>query len=178
MKKLFALFAIFIALTLAAAEPTAAGVADKAVTAVANGSDKAFTSIATGLAPWNKLLVDSMQRLINSTADATNFLVGEIPAFLHEIVVYYAVYYLILFTTGIGMLLFLLWIWKRYAGAKVGQWTLSHNHEGNLDVHVLISAIFSSIWIYFALDLINLMWLKVMLAPKLFLIELALSLVK
>jgi hypothetical protein len=178
MKKLFLLLATFVTLTLSAAEPTAASVADKAVTAVANGSDKAFTGIADGLAPWNTLLVDSMKRLINTTADATNFLIGEVPEFLKEIVIYYTVYHLILFITGLGMLIALLFVWRRYSGAKEGHWSLSHNNEGKMDIHILPSVFISLGWVYFAIDMITLEWLKWALAPKLALIQLAVAMVK
>jgi hypothetical protein len=178
MKKLFLLLATFVALTLSAAEPTAASVADKAVTAVANGSDKAFTGIANGLAPWNTLLVDSMKRLINTTADATNFLIGEVPEFLKEIVMYYMAYHLILFLTGLGMLIALLFVWRRYGGAKEGHWSLSHNNKGEIDIHILPSIVISLGWVYFAIDMITLEWLKWLLAPKLALIQLAIAMVK
>jgi len=178
MKKLFLLMVMLMAMTLSAAEPSAASVADKAVTAVANGSDKAFTGIANGLAPWNTLLVASMQRLINTTADATNFLIGEVPEFLREIVMYYMAYYLILFVTGLGMLIALLFVWRRYGGAKDGHWSLSHTNEGKMDIHIIPSIMASLGWVYYAIDMITLEWLKWALAPKLALIQLAVAMVK
>jgi hypothetical protein len=47
-----------------------------------------------------------------------------------------------------------------------------------MDIHIIPSIFVSLGWVYFAIDMITLEWLKWALAPKLALIQLAVAMVK
>lgn len=121
-----------------------------------------------------KILVDLLQKASNGIDSAVSFSQAQIPDVVHQLLVWNFTSSMI--STIIGFLLFL--------GAQCASWLifkkLKNDWAGDEFFEHPESMIVGMIYAftYLPLALTNMDWLKIWLAPKLYLIEYAASLVK
>jgi hypothetical protein len=126
---------------------------------------------------------EALARFINGTLDAADkvgqFAMAELPQFVTEALNWYFAYNLILFVAGVALAIILLAVdyrMFRYARAF-------DERECDSSATILAWGILGSIfrlvvWGAGVSNLINLQWLKIWIAPKLWLIEYAARLLK
>jgi hypothetical protein len=126
---------------------------------------------------------DIVARFINSALDTADkvgqFAAEELPGFIVEVLQWYFVYNLILFVAGVVLAILLV-----IADYRVFRHVRAFDKsEGDSTVTILVWGILGSIvrlvaWGAGVAPLINLQWLKIWIAPKLWLIEYAARLLK
>lgn len=119
------------------------------------------------------------QKAVDGAATATEFLKQEIPDVIKQLLLWEFTYYLLLFVGGIvvmGLCLYV--IYKAFAAVKKhGAFSKDGEPVFFLPLVATTAAAFVfSTWIY--PQLLNLVWLKIWLAPKLYLIQYAANLIK
>lgn len=120
-------------------------------------------------------LVDIINKAISGIDASIGFLSAEIPDVVHQVLMWYAVKGVIF--CGIGVLLIVAWV---VVDVKTFQWL----KKADIDADVLFFGygLFGSairlIPLKIFIDTVNLDWLKIWIAPKLWLIEYAASIVK
>ncbi len=142
------------------------------------------------------MLEELQKKLLEMINSGTDFLSEQIPDVLHQLLLWYGVYNFILFIVGItvmfGMPYLMYKLIKKYGGVgdvheikdrwgdtrKVHKNTLTHDYDGELaswnSLHIVT--------IFFYLLILgvsmNLVWLQIWIAPKVWLIEYVNGLVK
>ena len=126
---------------------------------------------------------EALARFINGTLDAADkvgqFAVAELPQFITEALHWYFAYNLILFVAGVVLaIIFVTVDYRLFHYARTVD-----KREGDATATVLVWGIAGSIfrvvaWAFGVAALINLQWLKIWIAPKLWLIEYAARLLK
>lgn len=153
---------------------TAPNPLDEALTRLINRSVDAAESVAGDIT--------------NATGTALDFLATEIPDVIQQLLVWHAVESLIWFFPGVLLLAspwFVYWKWggrgeptdeKSYNGGAMYRETLTHFRDGTAHFDavlglVLAGAVTTLVGLLLILD--NLDWLKILVAPKLYLLEYA-----
>ena len=151
---------------------TAPNPLDEALTRLINRSVDAAESVAGDIT--------------NATGTALDFLAAEIPDVIQQLLVWHAVESFIWFLPGVLLLAspwFVYWKWggrgdpiePKYGETRYKE-TLTHGYNGRVDVEAIgLFALLSGIATLagLALALANLDWLKILVAPKLYLLEYA-----
>jgi len=118
-------------------------------------------------------LVKIITDVSSGIGEAKDFVVGEIPDVAQQVLMWYGVYNFILFIASIVIAPLIVYTYTRYMIA-LG----SSNNVTDADVFCMVGGGITIIGISIAaLININLVWLKIWIAPKLFLIEYAGTLV-
>lgn len=134
------------------------------------------------------LLLDLVQRSITTLESGATFLAGEIPEVIQQLLIWYAVKNGILFLLSILILVVTGVVLAKYSGKgekyDIGygetryKYTLTHNDDGYLSPHITVTAFLCFVSVLVSSSLMNIIWLQILIAPKLFLIEYAASLVQ
>jgi hypothetical protein len=116
------------------------------------------------------------------TADigkAKNFLVEQTPLVVQELLNWYMVWNFVLFLASI-IILILIMVGYRKMMTKANKPNWMFNERGDTwgDPRVAVPGIVFIVMFIIAMNIINLQWLKIYIAPKLWLIEYASALVK
>lgn len=124
----------------------------------------------------SELMVKAEQVLINmidKAAEIGSAAVDEIPLVVQELLMWKFADSIILCLGGILLALFWLWLYKKVYNfySKDGDFELIHHPE----ITFLLFTIFGWIPVF---EMVNLDWLKIWLAPRVYLLEYAASLVK
>lgn len=136
----------------------------------------------------NEQLQQALTVIINKTMNGVdagvNFLSAEIPEVIHQLLIWKMVESLAAFIAGVLLIIGTAWfLYKHTRQVKVDQYRMKPTWilDGSGEVHpgIIGVAIGSMFTIGFGIDgVTNLTWLQICLAPKLFLVEYAASLVK
>ena len=133
----------------------------------------------------DKQLVEILRGVTDSAGTAKDFVLAELPDVISQMLMWYGVYNFILFIISIVLFVVVGWAWKKFGGVGAlrtdtnkRHWTLSHNDRGEFDAHMVASLFVTAIPIIIASVNINLEWLKIWIAPKLWLIEYTAQLVR
>lgn len=128
----------------------------------------------------NEQLQQAMSRMLDGLDATVTFLSGEIPDVIHQLLLWYAVKYGIEMLFGIAILVgyitVALWGFKK-ARAFESEATYSDSWLGYSTLAIASGAV-GLLTLALAAYLINLQWLQILIAPKLWLIEYAAKLVK
>lgn len=134
------------------------------------------------------LLLDLVQQSITTLESGATFLAGEIPEVIQQLLIWYAVKNGIFFLLGTLLLVIMVVVLVKYSGqgksykteyqATKYKWTLTHDDDGNVGPQVIATGVFCFVGVLIAATLINMVWLQILVAPKLFLIEYAVSLIQ
>lgn len=116
-------------------------------------------------------LLKLLEKMESGVEKGAAFLEGEIPEVIEQVLVWYATYGLIKCLTGFG-LLFGAWKLFRYIQTSIPRW-YEENRYGDWWVLYIAPAVVAVISLFF----INVQWLKIWIAPKLWLLEYASKLV-
>ena len=144
----------------------------------------------------NKILVDLLKKASDGIDSAIAFSQAQIPDVVHQLLVWNMVDSLIKTLIAISTIPLVIWFMKKqYQKVEIGKfdnegWSWEKgNHkykptmiwESNGEISFLIlplAAVFV-LWVSFIIAVVtNMTWLKIWLAPKLYLIEYAASLIK
>ena len=132
-------------------------------------------------------LLSTMERLDKGLSSGVDFLAGEIPLYIQELLVWYAVKSAILAIISVLVLITLTVVWIKYSGKgepleenpRKRKMTLTHDEDGDIGGHVIILAPISIIIAVVAMvEMFNLDWLQIALAPRVWLLEYMSELVK
>lgn len=126
-----------------------------------------------------------------ASGDAAAFLVAEIPDVIQQLLVWHAIESLVWFLPGLLFIAAPWFVYRRWGGRgkptepKYGEAryeaTLTHNYTGTIDGDGLVFLILGSLvslCLGFMLLMFNLEWLQILVAPKLYLLEYARTLIR
>ena len=113
----------------------------------------------------NDQLETALTVLVNNTMvgvdSAGEFLIAETPVVIEQLLMWYMIYKAILFGLGILSCILITWAWLWFAKIK-------EPDKSDLFGPILLVTIMSMMGLFF---LINLEWLQIWIAPKVWLIE-------
>lgn len=126
----------------------------------------------------NEELKNELSKLM---LDGVDFLKGEIPEYVSQLLVWHGVYSFVQFIVGISFILLMLWaVYKFFPrrdkdedGGYKDNWALDCDGDYNqyivlLSIYVLL---FITIGIIAIIAYINLDWLQIIIAPKVWIVE-------
>ena len=124
-------------------------------------------------------LIGILREVTNTAADAKEFVLSELPDVVSQVIMWYGVYNFIEFLLGLSLLLIVFFTNKKVYYNKTDDetWFQSLNPDEQF-VALLPGPFASTIMAGIGILYINLQWLKIWIAPKLWLIEYTASLVK
>lgn len=129
-------------------------------------------------------LADLIIKGTETAEKAGDFLLAEIPDVAQQALLYYGIYYFVKFVAWLALVGITVWIWRLGLRNKEGGYGFLRHQtgtdKGRLDEDIITPVIGATIILHVApmLLLMNLTWLKIWIAPKLWLIEYAGSLVR
>lgn len=145
----------------------------------------------------NKILADLLQKASNGIDAAVSFSQAQIPDVIHQLLVWNFAKSITVFIISLLSIIPLVWLilnqWKRVQCGQFGKgegytWdegkpkykpTFIWDSKGDFNVIVMPFAAIVGIWVAAVLAAItDLTWLKIWIAPKLYLIEYAAHLIK
>ncbi|ASM15097.1 TPA: hypothetical protein ACXJAC_002652 [Serratia marcescens] len=140
----------------------------------------------------NKILAELLQKASDGIDAAVSFSQAQIPDVVHQLLLWNFTRSMVLSMLCLISIPFAVWFLKKqFTRKKIGelvkygekkeryQWTLVFDSEGDASPAIMILAFFGLLYVSFVGSvLLNMTWLKIWLAPKLYLIEYAASLVK
>ncbi|EOJ4714145.1 hypothetical protein ACKKLS_001040 [Escherichia albertii] len=144
----------------------------------------------------NKILIELLQKASNGIDTAVSFIQAQIPDVVHQLLLWNMVDSLIKTLIAILTIPLVFWFMKKqYQKVEIGKFddegwswdkgktkykpTMIWESNGEISFLILPLAAVFVLWVNFIIAVaINMIWLKIWLAPKLYLIEYAASLVK
>ena len=132
----------------------------------------------------NEQLQGALTSLINKSLDgldaATDVLAAELPEVITQLLLWYGVSSLIYAVIGISLIIMSIIVMKKTYDAfkKAEQQTYLKDYGGDINYGFLINGIASTMLAFVGIVMFNLTWLKIWIAPKIWLIEYAASLAK
>ena len=138
----------------------------------------------------NENLEAAVAKLINKSLEgmgqASEFIVSETPDVIQQLMAWYMVKSALVCAIGVILFFLTIHIFKKYSGVgekcdnepSKHKWTLTHDDYGDMSPHIIFSAVILLIAIVTCIATINIEWLQIIIAPKVWLIEYAADLVK
>ena len=138
----------------------------------------------------NENLEAAVAKLINKSLEgmgqASEFIVSETPEVIQQLMTWYMVKSALLCAIGVILFFLTIHIFKKYSGVgekcnnepSKHKWTLTNDDYGDLSIHAIFSAVTLLMLIFTFISMINIEWLQIIIAPKVWLIEYAADLVK
>ncbi|EFH7123039.1 TPA: hypothetical protein ORZ02_003931 [Escherichia coli] len=144
----------------------------------------------------NKILVDLLKKASDGIDSAIAFSQAQIPDVVHQLLVWNMVDSLIKTLIAISTIPLVIWFMKKqYQKVEIGKFdnegwswekgkpkykqTMIWESNGEISFLILPLAAVFVLWVSFIIAVVtNMTWLKIWLAPKLYLIEYAASLIK
>ena len=126
-------------------------------------------------------LVEILDKTIGALGDTKDFMVQELPDVVSQLLMWYGIYNFIMFIVGATLLIFMIWTFKFLiptkdkGGRYVETWVYDHN--GDFETSVLFYGV-HLITLIAITNTMNLTWLKILIAPKIWLIEYVATLAK
>lgn len=130
-----------------------------------------------------KYLLNALEGIGQGVSTGIDFLAGEIPLYIQELLIWYAVKSGLFTLIGLVLIIGTVYIFIKYGGAKKdgdGNYkvTLTHNDNGDFDAHVIGTGFTGFFLIVLGGHLMSLDWLQIIIAPRVWLLEYAATLVK
>lgn len=128
-------------------------------------------------AELTKLLNEALAGLIQTTSDAQDFLVAELPATVTELLRWVFWSSLIEFIIGILCFVYIALVVRFILKNHKADWFHQRSSYGTTElsfgaaITVAISIVTSIFAVFTGLIMVNLTWLKVMVAPRIYVIE-------
>ena len=124
--------------------------------------------------------------LIGKTNDGITFLSSEIPDVISQLLMWHMTISLLSTLLGVILIASFLYALKTYSGKgklldetrREYAQTLTHDKDGDMADRVYITAMVFSTGIGGSIFLLDIEWLKILIAPKVYLIEYAAALIK
>ncbi len=144
----------------------------------------------------NKILVELLQKAVNGIDAAVSFSQAQIPDVIHQLLVWNMTYSLIMTIVSVSTFPVVFWFVKRQCKrVEVGKFenegyswdrgnpkyspTMIWDSKGDISFFVAPLAVILFAWVTWVIAVVAKMtWLKIWLAPKLYLLEYAASLIK
>lgn len=133
----------------------------------------------------SKELSDALVKLINGVIDGVDFLAGEIPDVINQLLLWKMTASLLQFSGGLLICFTLLVVLIKYCGQgtfdlSTGLYnqTLSHTSDGKIGERITLTIPGSIVVLVIGLALIDFDWLKIIIAPKVYLIDYASNMIK
>ena len=131
----------------------------------------------------NEYLLKYLETLDKGITNGADFLVGEIPLYIQELLMWYAVKTGIFTLFGAVLLVIGVFFIIKYSGAKKDSEgyhviTLTHDDRGDISPHILVTTVVAVFYYLVAFSMMSLDWLQIIVAPRVWLLEYASSLVK
>ncbi|WP_031524539.1 hypothetical protein [Siccibacter colletis] len=144
----------------------------------------------------NKILIELLQKAANGIDAAVSFSQAQIPDVVNQLLVWNMVHSLIMTLIAISTIPLILWFVKRqFQKVEIGKFsnegyswdrgnpkyspTMVWDSKGELSFLIAPGAAVLCIWAVWVIGVVTKMtWLKIWLAPKLYLLEYAASLIK
>ena len=141
----------------------------------------------------NEQLQQALAQVIEKSTDGVqsgvSFLSAELPDVIHQLLMWKMIESLVMCIAGITLLSVIAYILIKYSGVgtkikdsdsrwRTHQITLTHGADGGIASWIPMTITMPVIAAIGLLSLVNIDWLKIWIAPKVYLIEYAASLVK
>ena len=141
----------------------------------------------------NEQLQQALAQVIEKATDGVqsgvSFLSAELPDVIHQLLMWKMIESLVMCIAGITLLSVMTYILIKYSGVgakikdsdsrwKTHQITLTHDAEGDIAPWIPVTITIPVLAALGCASLVNIDWLKIWIAPKVYLIEYAASLVK
>jgi hypothetical protein len=124
-------------------------------------------------------LVSILNEVTSGVGTAKDFLVEQTPQVVQEIITWYGVYNFIEFLLGIAVFAFIVIAGRKTLLKKnAPNWAFDKNDIAYADPRAAVPVCIGIVLAIWASHLVNLQWLKIWIAPKLWLIEYTAELVK
>jgi hypothetical protein len=134
-------------------------------------------------------LVDVINKSVTAFEQGASFLAAELPDVVYQLLLWHAVKSAVFCVIGIFLLVLMVVILVKYSGKGAEteeneyhrmkyKWTLTHDDDGDVGPHVIVLGVVCILLTFISFALINMTWLQIMIAPKIFLIEYAANLLK
>ena len=119
-----------------------------------------------------KALIQLIDKSVNGMDSAVDFLQAETPDVIYQLLMWHGVYNFILFLIGVGLLCL---IFPCYRRIKNTDWK---DHPDEEQLVTIIFGVVTFVAGIFGVNILNLQWLKIWVAPKVWLIEYARALIQ
>lgn len=135
----------------------------------------------------DKKLVEVLDGVMSATEKGKDFVLAELPDVVSQLLLWYGTYGFIKFMIGVGMIILALFVNKKIfsKGRQIEnkhfieyEETLLRDDKGHLHGGIMIYLIIMVPYIGVTLAFLNLQWLKIWIAPKIWLIEYTTQLLK
>ena len=144
---------------------------------------------ATTPSTLDQALVNIINKTTAGIDSATTFLSEQIPDVVQQLLLWHFTYNLVLFISGVVLLIVTGVVLYKYGGKgreltqeerRYSKYvsTITHDEDGNAGPQLLATGFVTFAILMVSSTLINLTWLKIWLAPKIFLIEYTATLIK
>jgi len=127
----------------------------------------------------DQTLVTMLNNITETAGSAKEFLVEQTPQVIQELLKWYSIYSFIEFIAGIILGIFMIVIFhKSFRKVTSPNWVYDEFGDIHSDPRMFVPIILEIIIAIIVANLVNLQWLKIWVAPKLWLIEYTADLVK
>lgn len=121
-----------------------------------------------------KELIDFLQKVNSGVDKGVDFLQGELPEYISQLLMWHGVHSFLRFLIPFVCTLILLFI--AYKGVKMkGRYFGKTDHDGDLPqlkfIVVTASTVLTAIFTMITINFFNLTWLKIWIAPKVFIVD-------
>ena len=129
-------------------------------------------------------LVRTLEGLEQGLSSGMDFLAGEIPLYIQELLIWYAMKSGIMTLIGLLLISVTVYIVIKYSGVGEeddhGQYkiTLTHDNFGDLSPHTMATYPMAGFVLMCGFAMTSLEWLQILVAPRVWLLEYAASLIK
>lgn len=131
----------------------------------------------------NEKLQESLSQILDTTLNGVDFLKSELPDVIHQLLMWKMAESLVMCVFGLLMFVFGgLYLWKNIGRGvetdKGFKRTMTHDEDGDLTEWFPLAAVPVLVVIITVCTPLNITWLQIWLAPKVYLIEYAAQLTK
>ena len=117
-----------------------------------------------------KAVSELLSKTIGGIDKAGSFLSGEIPSYIQELLMWKAAYSAIFCLIGV-ILVVLAAIWGERLLKKQAAWVMAGKSYESRELSFAVTFFAGVIYFIVALEVLNLTWLKIWLAPRVYLVE-------
>lgn len=118
-------------------------------------------------------LADMITKATQGVEAGAELLVAEVPEVLSQLLLWYGVYNLLITVVSLVLWVFLVWFTIAFSGNRDGKFSTTHMGDGSdeLGPIIMLTGMVHLTAFLFMITTVNLEWLKIWLAPKIWLIE-------
>lgn len=113
-----------------------------------------------------------LERAISGIDSSVEFMQAELPDVIEQLLLWYAVRSILFFIAGVSLLILVPFLWRKW----IAKCESSDGYHDGMDLYA-IPALFSVIPFFTSFLMIDIDWLQIWIAPKIWLMEYAARLV-